>query len=567
MNVAWRSTAFEFHILKNIVPVMTIAREYGREAKVAIVSVLVLTTCASLSSVAAPYIFSRIVDRVVSRSDENQVVIAFICYAISIGIAFVLRDVAMYMAMMSAQNLSFITGTLFFERIVRKNLRFFVDYNSAEILSAQMQGQMALNNLIQFVLSMIAPSVSEIAFSLLVLGVTVNWEIAVIVMAYGIIFTAINFYANKRTSSNLRAASSAGQESAKFVGNALISMETLRYFGSDQWMIDRFYEKADDVRRHWRSFALKRIGYLWIIGAALTCQLLISFAFLLPRFNAGELSAGDVVLFNMLLLQLNQPFELAGRAIDDIVRAYAQLTPFLRMWLAPEEPETPKKGLSITGGKLTFANVGFHYENGRGIEHVSFTAERGKLTFLVGETGAGKSTLFKLALKSLNPEVGRISVDGTNLQDIARPDWFSKIGVVPQDIMLLNDTIRTNLILARPLDELRLRDATRKAAILDFIEALPEGFDTVVGERGLKLSGGERQRIGIARALYAQPQFLFLDEASSALDEATEKDIMLNVRKLSDEVTILAITHRNSVIQSTDDVVRLENGSVPKAWL
>ncbi len=218
--------------------------------------------------------------------------------------------------------------------------------------------------------------------------------------------------------------------------------------------------------------------------------------------------------------------------------------------------------ISITAGKLAFVDVAFHYENGRGVEHVSFTATRGQMTFLVGETGCGKSTLFKLALKSLEPDVGQIFVDGTDLRDIAQAQWFSNIGVVPQDIMLLNDTIRTNLILARSLDENRLRDSTRKAAVLDFIESLPQGFDTVVGERGLKLSGGERQRIAIARALYAQPKFLFFDEASSSLDEETEKDIMLNVRKLVDEVTVIAITHRKQIIESTDQVMHLGNGPI-----
>ncbi len=135
-------------------------------------------------------------------------------------------------------------------------------------------------------------------------------------------------------------------------------------------------------------------------------------------------------------------------------------------------------------------------------------------------------------------------------------------GVVPQEVMLLNDTLRTNIVLGRPLDEARLRKAARKAAILDFIEALSDGFDTQIGERGLKLSGGERQRIAIARALYDEPQILFLDEASSALDEATERDIMAHIRAIAGEVTVLAITHRKSVIMPDDQIVQLTDGRV-----
>src|SRR6185503_13966881 len=170
------------------------------------------------------------------------------------------------------------------------------------------------------------------------------------------------------------------------------------------------------------------------------------------------------------------------------------------------------------------------------VSDVSFAARRGRLNFLTGETGSGKTTLFKLALKSLEPSHGRVLVDGEPLSQIARADWYSVIGVVPQEIMLLNDSITANIILGRPLDERKLRHAV---------------------ERGLKLSGGERQRVAIARALYADPQILFLDEASSALDERTEAEIMGEIRTLADEMTIIAITHRKTVIAPGDAVVEL----------
>ncbi len=188
---------------------------------------------------------------------------------------------------------------------------------------------------------------------------------------------------------------------------------------------------------------------------------------------------------------------------------------------------------------------------------MSFVANRGRINFITGETGGGKSTVFKLALKSLEPNVGEIRVDGIDLLDIDRDDWYRSIGVVPQDILLLNDTLALNIALGRPLDDERLRAAAARAAILDRIEALPAGFETVVGERGLKLSGGERQRVAIARALYAEPKILFLDEASSALDDTTEREIMDHIRSIADDVTVLAITHRNSPIRANDQVIRL----------
>jgi ABC-type multidrug transport system fused ATPase/permease subunit len=205
-----------------------------------------------------------------------------------------------------------------------------------------------------------------------------------------------------------------------------------------------------------------------------------------------------------------------------------------------------------------FEDVGYAYGNGRGVKDIRFTAERGAITFLVGETGSGKSTIFKLALKSVEPDQGRILVDGLDLATIDRADWYGAVAVVPQDVVLLNESLSDNILLGRPRDETRLRRAAEKAAILPFIEALPEDFETKVGERGLKLSGGERQRIAIARALYGDPAVLFLDEASSALDEATERDIMDHIRLLARDVTVVAITHRRSVIAATDSVIDLD---------
>jgi ABC-type multidrug transport system fused ATPase/permease subunit len=197
------------------------------------------------------------------------------------------------------------------------------------------------------------------------------------------------------------------------------------------------------------------------------------------------------------------------------------------------------------------------------VDKISFTASRGSITFIVGETGSGKSTIFKLALKSIEPHSGRILVDDIDIVRIARADWYGAIAVVPQDVVLLNESLADNIILGRTRDEVRLRDVSEKAAILSFIDALPEAFETKVGERGLKLSGGERQRIAIARALYGNPTVLFLDEASSALDDATERDIMNHVRTLVRDVTVLAITHRRSVLGDMDNVVNLSDPRTP----
>lgn len=322
----------------------------------------------------------------------------------------------------------------------------------------------------------------------------------------------------------------------------------------------RFTAKAAEVRDAWRDYVLQRVGYIAILGLGLSVQFAVTFLLLLPRYNAGEVTVGDIVLFNTLLMQLNMPFDMIAHTIDDITRSRSTLAPLARMWQAPEERQVSQAASFVAReGRLAFDRVSHIYDNGRGVTDVSFEAERGAITFLVGETGSGKSTIFKLALKSIEPDPGRILVDCIDLALIDRADWYSAIAVVPQDAILLNESLAENILLGRPKDEGRLRLAAEKAAILSFIDALPEGFETTVGERGLKLSGGERQRIAIARALYGNPAILFLDEASSALDEATEQDIMKHIRALARDVTVLAITHRRSVIAEADKVVNMRH--------
>ncbi|WP_423160735.1 ATP-binding cassette domain-containing protein [Stenotrophomonas maltophilia] len=254
------------------------------------------------------------------------------------------------------------------------------------------------------------------------------------------------------------------------------------------------------------------------------------------------------------------PFEMIARSIDDVARSWSMLGPLSTLWAAPEEQQVADaQRFAGESGRLEFEQVSHRYGNRRGVSNVSFKAERGSINFLMGPTGAGKSTLLKLALKSIDPQHGRILVDGVDLSRIDRAAWHAAVAVVPQDVILLNESLADNILLGRARDDHRLRHAAGKAAILPLIEALPEGLETTVGERGLKLSGGERQRIAIARALYGEPGILFLDEASSALDEATEREIMGHIRALANDVTVVAITHRRSIVSPTDRVIELES--------
>ncbi|WPE19383.1 ABC transporter ATP-binding protein [Shinella zoogloeoides] len=544
-------------------PVQIILANYGRASRGLLALVAVIVFLSAVSAVAAPYLFSRLIDTMAADRFAEGLAAGLVVYALLIGIAAALQHMVQYLSYMSAENLSFIASTSLFDRLLRKTAGFFVEHNPAEIEGARRRGQGALMTLVQLGLIVFIPGTTQIVLALAMLGATINIEVVLIVIVYGTGFVALTALANHRTRRFLDAAIEAGQENAKFVGNAMAAMETLRHFGSHGWMQARFADKAREERDNWAAFCRRRIGYSAVLGAGLALQFVVTFLLLLPRYRAGELSVGDLVLFNTLLLQLNMPFEMIGHALDDVVRARASLLPLARIWAAPEEEDAVTPGGFLPrDGRLAFERVSYAHENGRGVADISFSAERGRITYLVGETGSGKSTLLRLALKSLSPASGRIAVDGMDLEAVSQRDWYTAVGIVPQEPTLLNDTLAVNIALGRPMDPERLRRAAEKAAILAFVEALPDGFETIVGERGMKLSGGERQRIAIARALYADPQFLFLDEASSALDEATEAEIMQHIRSLAGDVTILAVTHRKGVIAPLDHVVTLGAGRI-----
>jgi ATP-binding cassette, subfamily B, bacterial len=541
-------------------PIAEIFHAYWKSDWRALSLVAAIVFLSSASGIAAPYLFSRLVDRLTKETVVSDLLWAFLIYATLVGAASALQRVVQFLSVMTAENLGFIVSTRFFERILRKRADFFVEHNPAGIQTAGAQGRGALTTIMQIALIVFIPGATQIGLTLVTLGALLNIEVVAIVVAYGAAMITLTFVSTRRSQVLLDAAVSAGQENAQFIGNAMNAMETLRHLGSHAWMSSRFIEKARAMRDSWRAYILRRAGSSALLGLGLSIQFAVNFLLLLPRYQAGATTVGDIVLFNALLLQLNLPFEMIAQTMDSFARSRAQLIPLADMWRAPEESETPDARTFVPrAGRITFEDVRYDYGNGRGVDRISFTASRGSITFIVGETGSGKSTIFKLALKSIEPHSGRILVDDIDIVRIARADWYGAIAVVPQDVVLLNESLSDNIILGRTRDEARLRDVSEKAAILSFIDALPEGFETKVGERGLKLSGGERQRIAIARALYGNPTVLFLDEASAALDESTERDIMNHVRTLVHDVTVLAITHRRSVLGDTDNIVNLSD--------
>jgi ATP-binding cassette subfamily B protein len=278
------------------------------------------------------------------------------------------------------------------------------------------------------------------------------------------------------------------------------------------------------------------------------------------------MSLGDLVLVNAFLIQLFLPLGFLGIVYRQIKYALADMDRMLRlMEKEPEIRDEPDASLlTLKQGEVCFENVGFSYNPNRKIlSDISFTIPPGRKLAIVGASGAGKSTLARLLFRFYDVTEGRILIDGQNISKVQQRSLRSVIGIVPQDTVLFNDTIRYNISYARPqAGEAEIHNAARKAHIHHFIESLPDGYDTVVGERGLKLSGGEKQRVAIARAILKDPRILIFDEATSSLDSHSEREIQMALREVAEEHTTLVIAHRLSTIVDADEILVMEDGRI-----
>ncbi|MBB3446513.1 ABC transporter ATP-binding protein/permease [Sinorhizobium sp. B11] len=348
--------------------------------------------------------------------------------------------------------------------------------------------------------------------------------------------------------------------------DSLLNFETVKYFGNEEMEAKRFdksmerYEKAaTDV---WTSLGWLNFGQGVIFGIGTTIMLVLS-AWSVQR---GEHTVGDFVFINSMLLQLSVPLNFIGFVYREIRQGLIDIEQmFDLLEVKAEVLDAPgAKALAIGQGAISFKDVHFSYDPARPIlKGISFDVPAGKTVAVVGPSGAGKSTLSRLLYRFYDIQSGSITVDGQDIRTITQKSLRSVIGMVPQDTVLFNDTVAYNIRYGRPsADEAEVKQAAEIAQIGHFIEMLPEGFETKVGERGLKLSGGEKQRVAIARTILKAPPILILDEATSALDTTTEREIQTALDVVSKNRTTLVIAHRLSTVIGADEIIVLKSGEI-----
>jgi ATP-binding cassette subfamily B protein len=346
--------------------------------------------------------------------------------------------------------------------------------------------------------------------------------------------------------------------------DSLLNFETVKSFAAEA----RESERYDRALASYATAAVRSNTSLVLLNALQ--GLIMNIGLLAMVIAAGlhvarnGMGPGDITAVILIMVNLYAPLNILGFAYREIKQTSIDMEKMFTM--LDEEPDVADKpgavALKPARGEVVFENVSFAHE-GRdmGLEGVSFTAPAGKTTAIVGPSGAGKSTILKLLFRFYDPAGGRVLIDGQDLRDVTQTSLRSVLGLVPQDVVLFNDTIRYNIGYGRPdATQWELEQAAQRAQLLKFIESLPQGWETRVGERGLKLSGGEKQRVGIARVVLKDPRILILDEATSSLDSATEAEVQDALQEASRGRTTIVVAHRLSTIANADQIVVLDHG-------
>jgi len=540
-----------------------------KELRLRVVFAMLFLVAAKGVNVAVPVFYKHAVD-LLTPGSAAQLVAVPVMLVVAYGVARVmaqafgeLRD-ALFAKV--AQRAIRQAGLKTFEHLHRLSLRFHLDRRTGAVSRAIERGTKGIEFLLSFMLFNILPTLLEI---LLVCGILWSlygiWYALVTFVCIGGYITWTLVVTEWRTKFR-RLMNETDNEAHTKAVDSLLNFETVKYFGNEAHEARRFdgalraYEAAAVKSKV--SLSLLNVGQGAIIGVGLIVLMLMAGNGVVK----GTMTIGDFVLVNAYLVQLFMPLNFLGFVYREIKHS---LTDMENMFALLEEraeigDRPDAKPLLANGGEIAFDDLSFAYDPRRPVlEDVSFTVPPGKTVAIVGASGAGKSTISRLLYRFYDATSGRITIDGQDIRDVTQDSLRAAIGIVPQDTVLFNDTIFYNIAYGRPgATPSEVEHAAKLARIHDFVVGLPDGYDSTVGERGLKLSGGEKQRVAIARTILKAPRILLFDEATSALDTHTEKEIQASLREVSAGRTTLIIAHRLSTVVDADEILVLDDGRI-----
>ena len=453
-----------------------------------------------------------------------------------------------------------------FNHIHDLSLRYHITRKTGGLSRIIERGVKGVEFLLRFMLFSIGPLVLELALIAIILALVFDvWYLAVVVITIAI-YIWFTFKVTEWRVQVRREMNEQDTDANQKAIDSLLNYETVKYFGAESREAARYdvamagYEKAALKTSY--SLAFLNFGQSLLITAGLVIVMVMAAL----GVRDGDLTVGDFVMVNAYMIQITLPLNFLGTVYREIRQSLIDMGEMFDLLEQPKEitDKPDAKDLDVQGGRVELDNIQFGYDESRPIlKGVTVTAEAGQTIAIVGPSGSGKSTIGRLLFRFYDVGGGALRIDGQDIRDVTQDSLHQSIGVVPQDTVLFNDTIRYNIAYGRAgASEEEVIAAAKAAKIHDFIQSLPDGYETAVGERGLKLSGGEKQRVGIARTLLKNPPILLLDEATSALDSDTEREIQDELRAMSEGRTVLTIAHRLSTIVEADQIIVLENGEI-----
>ena len=453
-----------------------------------------------------------------------------------------------------------------FRHLHRLSLRFHLERRTGGLSRVIERGTKAVELIIRMAILNSIPTIIEVMFIIAMMAYYFGWEYVAVIIVTMVLYIWFTFQASEWRIAIRREWNDADTDANTKAVDSLLNYETVKYFGNEvleQRRFDASMAKYEDAAiKTFHSLGVLNAGQALIFTLGLTvCMYLAA-----RGVVAGTLTIGDFVMVNALLIQLYQPLNFMGMVYREIKQGLVDLeTMFALLGQEPEILDNPDaKPIKVSKGRIEFQNVSFAYDPDRPIlKNVSFEVPAGKMIAIVGPSGAGKSTISRILFRFYEVSDGNVLIDGQDIGSVTQASLRNSIGMVPQDTVLFNDTIAYNIQYGAPsASKKKVREAAELAQIHSFIMDLPQGYETMVGERGLKLSGGEKQRVAIARTILKAPPILMLDEATSALDSYTEKEIQESLEQVARNRTTLVIAHRLSTVIHADNIIVLEKGRI-----
>ncbi len=528
---------------------------------------LLCLTAAKLANVGVPLVMKEIIDSLDTR--QAVLVLPFALLAIygllrlSTTLFAELRDIVFVRVAKRAIRR---VALQVFRHLHSLSLRFHLDRQTGGVSRDIERGTRGISTLLSYMLFSIIPVLIEFSLVAFVLLAKFDWRFMAITMAAVVIYLGFTVIVTEWRMDIRRRANELDAKANTRAIDSLLNYETVKYFNNEEFEARRYDEslknfEAADVKNE-ASLGALNIGQSFVIAAAVTALMILA----AQGVVAKQLTLGDLVLVNGLLIQLYIPLNFLGMVYREIKQSLVDMDKMFRLLSENREVQDSANATELPAElpSVSFEHVDFHYEARRTILHdVSFVIPAGQTVAVVGTSGSGKSTLARLLFRFYDVSNGCIRINGRDIRDITQRSLRAAIGIVPQDTVLFNDTIFYNIAYGDPTaTRSQVIEAARSAHIHDLIESLPDGYDTTVGERGLKLSGGEKQRVAIARALLKNPKILIFDEATSALDSKSEKAIQTELRRISLSRTTLTIAHRLSTVIDADQILVMEAGRI-----